>query len=192
MVLHRVGLGAGSRDLAIPNLLRLWVGESSAIAIEDAAMPTETIAVLETQIDDGNPQAIGYVMEVLLAAGALDVFTQAIGMKKSRPGILLTVICHPDRRADCEAILFRETTTIGIRYRYQERSVLNRAMDVVKTPFGEVRLKIASQGQGSHRQVLNIKPEYEDCARLARESGQPWQVIHQSALDRWYRQQPET
>lgn len=231
--LQKVGLGAGGKDLPIPNILRLWIGTTEAIggpaspvtasaqpginpmgiapasngnqlgSIEptpsepavslpdagspDACLPEtflqETVTVLETQIDDLNPQAIGYVMEALLTAGALDVFTQAIGMKKSRPGILLTVICRPGQRPACEAILFRETTTLGIRRTTQRRSLLARSIESVDTGYGSARVKVARHPQG---QVINVQPEYEDCAQIAREQQLPWREVHRRALQTWY------
>lgn len=228
MVLHRVGLGAGSQDLAIANILRLWLGEiedgpsthhhhaghhhtttagtqaepksfdsmleSSPVSetqhthTRDSAQTTlteEIIAVLETQLDDVNPQAIGYVSELLLAAGALDVFTQAIAMKKSRPGTLLTVLCHPDKASTCEAIIFRETTTLGIRRSQQQRQILPRAIETVPTPYGSVRVKVA-WANGCDRSPTNVQPEYEDCAQIARATQLPWRQIHQLALQSWY------
>jgi pyridinium-3,5-bisthiocarboxylic acid mononucleotide nickel chelatase len=187
MSLERIGLGAGSQDLPLPNILRLWLGQTNEQSISNQ----ETISVLETQIDDLNPQAIGYVFEALFKAGALDVFTQAIGMKKSRPGILLTVICPPEQTSVCEAILFRETTTLGIRHLTQQRSVLGREIHQVETIFGTVRIKVATQGQAETKTILNVQPEYEDCAELARKCDRPWRVIHQMALEAWYSQNYE-
>lgn len=181
MAIEKVGLGAGSQELSLPNLLRLWLGRSPVSLTSDR----ETIAVLETQIDDLNPQAIGYVSELLLEAGAVDVFTQAIGMKKSRPGILLTVICHPQKVATCEAILFRETTTLGIRHLSQQRAILQREIQQVEIDYGTVRVKIASRGTGEAKEILNVQPEYEDCAALARKHDLPWRFIHQMALEAW-------
>lgn len=196
MTLERTGLGAGSQELPSANILRLWVGragnewggatgvqhrqEEPSHASVDRPYVQETVAVLETQIDDVNPQAIGYVFDALLAIGAVDVFTQGIGMKKSRPGILLTVICPPDRVAACERVLFRETTTLGIRHRVQGRSTLQREICSVLTRYGTVRIKIARQpGTGT---VLNVQPEYEDCAQIAKQLGLPWREVHQVAL----------
>jgi pyridinium-3,5-bisthiocarboxylic acid mononucleotide nickel chelatase len=184
MTLERIGLGAGSQDLPLPNILRLWLGQANEPLINNQ----ETISVLETQIDDLNPQAIGYIFEELFKVGALDVFTQAIGMKKSRPGILLTVICPPEKTSVCEAILFRETTTLGIRHLTQQRSVLGREIHQVETIFGTVRIKVATQGKEETKTILNVQPEYEDCAELARKCDRPWRVIHQMALDAWYSQ----
>jgi hypothetical protein len=183
MKLITVGLGAGSRDLPIPNILRLWVGESSQ---DEMGLKQETVTVLETQIDDLNPQAIAYTLEKLLEAGALDVFTQPIGMKKSRSGILLTVICHPEQAMVCKKIIFCETTTLGIRERIQSRNILNRKIESVETPYGKVRLKIASWGENPNQEVINVQPEYEDCAILARQHNIPWRKIHQVVIDSYW------
>jgi uncharacterized protein (TIGR00299 family) protein len=230
MRLIQIGLGAGSRQLPIPNLLRLWIGEGDlpmgrsahASREQDAEgshseqwssfrherspdanevkfnLPAdashrsllETVSVLQTQIDDLNPQAIGYTFDCLFAAGALDVFTQAIGMKKSRPGILLTVICRPEAIAPCEEILFRETTTLGIRRFQQERTALHRDVETVNTPHGLVRIKIARFKKEGN--PVNVQPEYEDCAHLARHLQMPWREVHQMALYCWYTQHEPT
>ncbi|MDX2215899.1 MAG: nickel pincer cofactor biosynthesis protein LarC [Oculatellaceae cyanobacterium bins.114] len=219
MTLQKVGLGAGSRNLPIPNMVRLWVGEGEGrgkkeeekekkeegrekkeegipvevhqrgtehrlIPSSETAAQQETIAVLETQIDDLNPQAIGYVIEALFAAGAVDVFTQAIAMKKSRPGILLSVVCHPAQVEACETLIFRETTTLGIRRTMQQRSTLQRAIQLVHTSYGEIRVKVAWY-QGA---IANVQPEYEDCAALARQLNLPWRDIHRVALQAWHEQ----
>lgn len=181
MILQKVGLGAGTADLPIPNLLRLWLGES----LELETSQKDQICLLETQIDDLSPQAIGYMFSKLFEAGAVDVFTSAIGMKKSRPGILLTVICPPDKVTTCEKIIFRETTTLGIRHLTQQRSILQREINWVQTSYGKVRVKVASQGSGENKEILNVQPEYEDCAELACKYDIPWRVIHQMALDAW-------
>ncbi|WP_224095289.1 nickel pincer cofactor biosynthesis protein LarC [Nostoc sp. MS1] len=191
ITINKVGLGAGTINLPIPNILRLWLGESAAtrLNVTDSAanhQNLETISVLETQIDDLNPQAIGYVFEALFAVGALDVFTQPIGMKKSRPGILLTVICHPERLSDCEAVLFRETTTLGIRRTTQQRTTLQREFQQVETKYGTVRIKVAWLGQSTEKVIANAQPEYEDCAELARKHKIPWREVQQLALQRWH------
>lgn len=220
MTLHRVGLGAGTSEFSLPNILQLWIGETEAAANweQQAALKkargigtalwhpqpvtndtaplisddpaTETILVLVTQIDDLNPQAIGYVLDLLLAAGALDVFTQAIAMKKSRPGILLTVICRPADQERCTAILFRETTTLGIRCLRQERRILPREIQAIATPLGEVRVKVA-WAEGRDQPPTHVQPEYEDCARHARAHQVPWRQVHQHALQAWYEQATE-
>jgi pyridinium-3,5-bisthiocarboxylic acid mononucleotide nickel chelatase len=181
MQIAKIGLGAGQHNLPLPNLLRLWLGSGSEPVPAESALGDahqELISVLETQLDDLSPQAIGYLFEPLLAAGALDVFTQAIGMKKSRPGILLTVLCPHPAIAACEAILFRETTTLGIRRSQQQRTVLKREWQTVTTPYGSVRLKLAYyQGE-----IVNIQPEFADCVALAQAQQIPWRSVHQAAL----------
>ena len=209
MILEKVGMGAGNLDLKIPNILRIWLGETANtvnyINPGIKAEPThnnhrgvskesqnqnspylENISVLETQIDDITPQVIGYIFEALLTAGALDVFTQAVGMKKCRPGILLTVICHPENLVECEAILFRETTTLGIRRLTQQRAVLQREIQNLETEYGKVRIKVAWTGTMKDKVITNAHPEYADCAELAQKHGIPWQEIHRLALQIWY------
>ncbi len=178
MKIQQIGLGAGSINLTIPNILRLWIGEST-----NPDPHQETISVLETQIDDLSPQAIGYAFEALFATGAVDVFTQPIGMKKSRPGILVTVICHPENLLACEKVLFRETTTLGIRHSTQQRTILEREIQEIQTKYGSVRIKVARTGDGA---IANVLPEYEDCAKIAREHGVAWREIQRSALESWY------
>ena len=188
MTIKQVGLGAGTINLPISNILRLWLGDDRANNSEDTSPNLETITVLETQIDDLNPQAIGYVFEALFAVGAVDVFTQPIGMKKSRPGILLTVICHPDNLLACEAVLFRETTTLGIRRSTQQRAILQREIQSVEIEYGQVRVKVAWHGQEKNKSIANIQPEYEDCAEIARNYNIPWREVHRLALQTWYLQ----
>ena len=118
----------------------------------------------------------------------MDVFTQPIGMKKSRLGILLTVICHPEKLASCEAVLFRETSTLGIRRTIQQRSVLQREMQKVETIYGTISVKVAWVGKAGEKVISNVQPEYEDCAVLARQHNIPWREIHLLALQNWYLQ----
>jgi len=182
MLLQAIGLGAGSRNLAIPNILRLWIGEKSFAGKENLTNDREAICVLETQIDDLSPQAIGYVFDALFAAGALDVFTAPIVMKKSRLGVLLTAICHPEFQDACEAVIFRETTTLGIRRATQERTILHREIHKVQTEYGEVQIKVAKSGE----MITNVQPEYEDCASIARVKNISWREVHRLALQSWY------
>ena len=246
LVLERVGLGAGDATFALPNILRLWIGQSSeddrsgkrkAISALthphkhdrphehehphehdhphspesdntqepdhshdreteetiDGLKQTETIVLLQTQLDDLNPQGIGYLFDRLLELGALDVFTQAIGMKKSRPGILLNVLCFPQQIQSCETIIFAETTTLGIRRSFQTRRILDRHIDSVETPYGTVRVKVAWDSQdplhlSTPAHPLNVQPEYEDCVTIARQQQIPWLQVHQSALRSWHNQ----
>ncbi len=191
MTIKQIGLGAGSLDLPISNILRLWYGENESLQTDNSDLGEyspnlETITVLETQIDDLNPQVFGYVFEALFAAGAVDVFTQPIGMKKSRTGILLTVICHPEKLASCEDVLFRETSTLGIRRTTQKRSFLQREMQKVETIYGTISVKVAWTGKATEKVITNVQPEYEDCAELARQNNIPWREIHRLALESWY------
>lgn len=174
--LEKIACGAGSKDLPRPNLLRLWLGTG----VNDAS--TETIQVLKTQLDDLTPQAVAYAMEQLYQIGALEVFTQAIGMKKSRPGVLLTVLCRPEDAPRCLDLLFRETTTLGVRTQTQTRHILERDWETAATPYGAVRLKLGYRLENGQKQILNRHPEFSDCAKLAAETGEPWQVIYQAAL----------
>ena len=173
--LQKVGLGAGGRDLALPNILRLWIGTA------DEVPGVETIVELQTQLDDVSPQAIAYTFDLLFEQGAVDVFTQPISMKKSRLGTLLTVLCPESAVADCEALLFSETTTLGIRQKRQTRSVLAREMITVATAYGDISVKVARAQRNG--QVLNVQPEYEDCAKVARAQGIPWHQVHRAAMD---------
>ena len=191
MTIKQIGLGAGSLDLPISNILRLWYGENESLQTDNSDLGEyspnlETITVLETQIDDLNPQVFGYVFEALFAAGAVDVFTQPIGMKKSRTGILLTVICHPEKLASCEDVLFRETSTLGIRRTTQKRSILQREMQKVETIYGTISVKVAWTGKATEKVITNVQPEYEDCAELARQNNIPWREIHRLALESWH------
>lgn len=192
MKLTKIGLGAGSKDLAIPNILRFWIGSADPSSTDKKVTPPElkfssetrqeTITVLETQIDDLSPQVVAYTLEQLFAAGALDVFTQSIAMKKSRVGILLTVICHPETVQVCKTIIFRETTTLGIRESTQQRSILQRQIKPVETKYGTVQVKVASWGWGEDQQIINVQPEYEDCATLARQHQVPWREVAEQAI----------
>jgi uncharacterized protein (TIGR00299 family) protein len=177
MTITQIGIGAGTIDLDIPNILRLWIGK------KNSSQTSETITILETQIDDTNPQTIAYTMELLLANGALDVFTQAIIMKKSRQGTLLTAICTPELSSTCQEIIFRETSTLGIRHRQQERSIIDREIMTISTPYGSARVKIATLIDGTKK----VQPEYEDCAAIARSQGLPfsqiWELIQQAGKE---------
>lgn len=163
MNVARVGYGAGSRDpRGYPNALRLVMGE-----IEEATdKRVETITVVETNIDDMNPQVYGFVMERAFALGALDVFIVPAQMKKDRPGILLTVLCKPEAFDAIIEMLLAETTTLGIRYYEAKRRALERAIETVETPYGQVRIKVARKAG----RTLHFQPEYEDCVRLALEA----------------------
>ena len=199
MTLHKVALGAGTIQLPIPNILRLWIGESGDSAHSHSethshshsephrhpnpAAPAmhQTVIHLETQLDDLSPQTIAYTTQKLLDSGALDVFTTAIGMKKSRLGVLLSVICDADRAELCEQILFEETTTLGIRRTVQQRKALARSFETVQVMGQSVKLKIGRDGD----RILNVQPEYEDCAEVARLVGRSLQEVQRQAVLCW-------
>ncbi len=182
MTISKIGLGAGTLQLPLPNILRLWIGESQNTETNQEPEATvENITVLETQIDDMNPQVVGYLFDRLLTAGALDVFTQPVGMKKSRPGILITVICQSSQVPCCEEIIFQETTTIGIRRSIQQRSVLPRTIRTVLTAYGSVRVKVAISNLPDATDIWNIQPEFADCAEIARQNQLPWQTVYDLA-----------
>jgi len=155
------GYGAGGRETpGQPNLLRLLVGEDQSAPIEES----EPIAVIETVIDDCTPQILAYVSELLLAAGAWDVYRASVQMKKGRTGVQMTVLCRPDLMPALRDLLFRETTTIGLRWRLENKASLQREFLPVDTPWGKVRIKIARWPSG---EIANAQPEYEDCRQLA-------------------------
>ena len=161
MSVERVGYGAGERDDPMtPNVLRVLIGREPEARTRAAA---ERVSVIECEIDDMNPQIFGVVMDRLYAAGALEVFYIAVQMKKNRPGTLLTVVAPPDRRTAMTDVIFRETTTIGLRHYDVDRECLQREMVSVETPLGVVRFKVASRDG----RVMNAVPEFDDCAKLA-------------------------
>lgn len=173
MRIAKIGYGAGARSFEdTPNVLRVLIGEADAIA------PSHSVVVIEAEIDDMNPQIFGVVMDRLLAEGALDVFYTPVQMKKNRPGTLLSIIALPGAREKLTAIVFRETTTIGVRYREMTRECLERETRTVSTPFGEVRFKIARRDG----EILNASPEFEDCVNLANRHGRPIKDIQAAAI----------
>jgi len=177
MKIERSGYGAGSRDFpGHPNVVRLVVGEVLANSLA-AKTASETIAVLEANLDDLNPQVFGYVMDRLLEEGALDAFGMPVQMKKNRPGMLLTVLCKPEDAGKLGQLIFSETTTLGVRRRDETRQILARRWENVRTQWGEVRIKIASM----NGTVTNYAPEYEDCRRIAAEHRVPLKMVMQEA-----------
>jgi len=184
MRVSQSGYGAGDRDFPDhPNLLRVLVGE------EETSPQLQRIVVLECEIDDMNPQIFGLLMDRLHDAGALDVFYVPIQMKKSRPGTLVTVVALPQHREALSDIMFRETTTIGVRFREMERERLDRERIDVATPLGTVRFKVARRS--GEAVILNAAPEFEDCARLAQEHGIPVKEV-QAVATRAYLESRES
>jgi uncharacterized protein (DUF111 family) len=164
MTIDRIGYGAGDMEFRQQaNVLRILVGRSSSAAESTA------VCVIEANIDDSSPQVLGYAMERLLDAGALDVTLQPIEMKKSRPGSLLQIICKPTDREALASIVFAETSTIGVRTYNADRIVEARRIIEIETKYGKIRVKVANSG--------NAAPEYEDCRALARASAVPLKLI---------------
>jgi len=173
MRVEAIGYGAGTRNPeGFPNVLRLSVGESE----EDEG--DGVVTVLETALDDLSPQVIAYTAERLLAEGALDVMLTPVLMKKGRPGTLLTVLCEASQRERLGDVLFRETSTLGIRVRQDRRVTLERASVDVETEYGTIRVKVGSLG-GEER---NVAPEYEDCRAAAEQHGVALKQVQQAAL----------
>lgn len=193
MKIKKSGYGAGSRDIAgNPNVVRLVIGEAAAQDLgqlpEDRfaiAQHTtaETVSVLEANLDDLNPQVFGYVMDRLLEEGALDVFGIPVQMKKNRPGMLLTVLCKPQDADKLTHLIFTETTTLGVRRRNEQRQALSRRWVSVSTPWGDVRMKLASM----NGTVTNYAPEYEDCRQIAAAQHVPLKMVMQEAVQQYLR-----
>jgi|ERR1700728_1956538 len=179
MKIEKSGYGAGSRDFpGHPNVVRITIGEAAS---NDFAAKTasETITVLEANLDDLNPQVFGYVMDRLFQEGALDVFGVPVQMKKNRPGTLLTVLCKPEDASKLMQLLFTETTTLGVRRRDEMRQTLARRWEKVGTRWGDVRIKIASM----NGTVTNYAPEYEDCRRIAAERHVPLKTVMGESIE---------
>jgi len=187
MTVDRVGYGAGTRDpKGFPNALRVFVGELEERANRSAVLSNssqvETLTIIETNIDDMNPQAYGFVMERAFELGALDVFMVPAQMKKDRPGVLLTVLSKPETADAIIDMLLIQTTTLGVRYYEAKRRSLERTIETIDTEYGRVRIKVARDGA----RTLHFQPEYDDCARLAIESGAPLIEV-QAAANAAYR-----
>jgi uncharacterized protein (DUF111 family) len=177
ITLRSVGYGAGRKDWSIPNVLRVLVGEVAVAVAQTAGVQAETLSMLETNVDDLNPETYDYVMARLFAAGALDVFLAPIQMKKNRPATLLTVLCRPTAVDTLTEILFAETSTLGIRRHDVLRTCLPRKVRTVETRYGPVRVKVATYGDGE-----KAAPEYEDCRRAAEAHSVPLREVYLAAI----------
>jgi len=173
MKIRRIGYGAGRRELKIPNLLRIWVGEIS----EHREYEEDDVILIETNLDDMNPEFFGYTSEKLLEGGALDVFMTPIFMKKNRPGTLLSVLITPDKLEETLSMVFAETTSLGIRLNRLERKKLQRELITVDTIFGRIKIKVGRIGQ----ETMNISPEYDDCKEIAVRQGIPLKRVYEEA-----------
>ncbi|RMD85731.1 MAG: nickel pincer cofactor biosynthesis protein LarC [Calditrichaeota bacterium] len=171
MVPETIGYGAGERDLSQPNVLRVFVGHQEI----SSDLDQDRIVIMETNIDDMNPQWYDTVMEKLLQQGALDVYLTSVLMKKGRPAIKLTVLARIGDEGKLARLIFQETTSIGIRMREEMRKKLHREIKEVNTQFGKVKFKIARLGD----EIINATPEYEDCKRIAHENNLTLKKVYQ-------------
>lgn len=185
MIIENVGYGAGSKDFAIPNILRAYKGRLSLFSDKGSSTPRkegfgekllcEPLEILEANVDDLNPEIYDYVLERLFSAGALDVYFTPIQMKKNRPAVKITILAKPQLAQQLGEILLQETSTLGYRRLCAEKIMLPREQIPVETPWGEIRVKVAGTPPHYH----NIAPEYEDCLRIARREGIPLKKIYQ-------------
>ena len=175
MRVDRIGYGAGTRNpKGFPNALRISMGEAD----EGAERRTETVTVIETALDDLSPQILAWVAESALAAGAADVMLTPVIMKKGRPGTLLTVLCNASESAALERLIFRETSTLGVRIRQDQRRCLKRQHMPVQTPYGEIRMKVGLLAG----EEMNAAPEFEDCRAAATQHNVALKLVQQAAI----------
>jgi len=174
MKVEKVGYGAGSRELEIPNLLRVCVGEADAEEYEK-----DEVILIEANLDDMNPELLAYASETLLKQGALDVFMTPVFMKKNRPGTMLSVLTTPDRLDEILATVFSEVTTLGVRLHHLERRKLPREVISMKTRFGEIKVKVGRMAD----QIKTISPEYESCKEIALKQGIPLKEVYDEARE---------
>ncbi|GAC1592165.1 MAG: nickel pincer cofactor biosynthesis protein LarC [Candidatus Velthaea sp.] len=169
---ERIGYGAGKSDFTVPNVTRVLIGDISATIAADGEFEHDEVVVLETNVDDMTPQAFELAMERVFGAGALDVWTQPIAMKKQRPAVMLCAIAVPGLAEGCAAVMLRETTSLGVRMRRESRLMLPREIWRVATPLGEVRVKRTHIGT-----ELRATLEYDDVVRIARERNLPFATV---------------
>jgi len=169
MVIERVGYGVGSRNLADrPNLLRILIGQGQGGALE------ETVVILESNLDDINPEWLGFLMERLFEAGALDVVFSPGYMKKNRPAVLVHVMGKPQHKDQLMDILFSESTTLGVRFHYTQRRILERSSAEIDSPWGNMKVKKVFRPDGS----FHLLPEFEECRRIAKQKDVPLRDIY--------------
>jgi len=170
--IHRIGYGFGTREPNWPNAVRLIVGQE-----QPSGLQTDTVTEIQTNLDDASAEELGYAMERLLEAGALDVAFSPLQMKKNRPGVLVRVLARPEDADRLAALVLEHTSALGVRLQAMQRLIARRSERRVRTPWGEVRVKIKHLGEREF-----VSPEYEDCARLAREANIPLRMVYDAAL----------
>ena len=179
MTVSATGYGAGSKDIpGQPNVLRLIIGEAS---LPDNSSAKNCVGIIETTIDDATPEVLSYVADCLLAAGASDVYRTPVQMKKGRAGTQLTILCSPAKAEALQRLVFLETTTLGLRYREEEKKTLARSWISVETQWGKIRIKVGML----NGEVVNYAPEYEDCRAIAERHGVPLKQVMQAAISAW-------
>jgi len=179
LTVSAIGYGAGNRDpKGFANVLRISIGSAPDLRPAQREFSGDRVVVLECALDDATPQVLAHAMELAMEQGALDAMAAPVTMKKGRLGTLLTVLCRPEQEGVLTRLLFRETTTLGIRRREEDRGILERKFVTVETQFGKIRVKIASAAG----EILNAMPEYEDCRRAAREHDVPLRAAMEAAL----------
>jgi pyridinium-3,5-bisthiocarboxylic acid mononucleotide nickel chelatase len=181
MSMNATGYGAGSRDVpGRPNVLRLVIGEAQdSMQKNEALAHSNAVGIIETTIDDATPELIAYVADRLLTAGASDVYRTPVQMKKGRTGVQLTILCAPSLAEELRAIVFTETTTLGLRYREEQKFVLARRFVSVDTEWGAVKIKIGVLEDG---EVINYAPEFEDCRSISERQGVPLKQVMNAAI----------
>ena len=182
MSMSATGYGAGSKDIAgQPNVLRLVVGDATVTAVQTNGTAKNRVGIIETTIDDATPELLSYVADCLLAAGASDVYRTPVQMKKGRAGMQLTILCSPAKAEALQKVVFLEATTLGLRYREEEKKSLARKFVPVETEWGAIRIKIGLLDG----EVVNYAPEYEDCRAIAEKHGVPLKQVMQAAVAAW-------
>ena len=188
LVAEKIGFGLGTRENKTrPNVLRAVLGQASPVAAaarQSLDWETDRVAVLETNLDDCAGEILGHFLETALAAGALDVFHTPVQMKKNRPGILLTVLCAETDADKFSELILRQTSAFGLRRYQAERRKLRREFNVVRTPYGDVSIKIGKLGD----QILQAAPEFESCKKLAEKEKLPLKQVYEAALAAWANQ----
>ncbi len=180
MSMSATGYGAGTKDIAgQPNVLRLVIGEATSKQTSDATK--NCVGIIETTIDDATPEVLSYVADCLLAAGASDVYRTPVQMKKGRTGTQMTILCSPEKAEALQKLIFLETTTLGLRYREEEKKSLARSSVSVETEWGAIRIKIGLLDG----EMVNYAPEYEDCRVIAESHAVPLKQVMQAALAAW-------
>ena len=181
MTVEKIGYGLGSRQLeSRPNVLRAVLGERAGAATAGSSgFATDTVTQIETNIDDLSPEIVGATIDRLLAAGALDAFFTPAQMKKNRPGVLLTVLCEPAKVDELSALIFRETSSFGLRLSEKRRLKLERRFETVRTAHGEIQVKLGFDAAGA---LLQVAPEFESCRAAAERTGQPLREVYAAAI----------